>query len=96
MRLLHLFCDVDDFCNLFTRWSQSQLLGQAHRPGPKPKLSVSEIMTIIIYFHMTRHRDFKTYYTEYVSQHLRTEFLNLVSYNRFVELVPTAFLPLCL
>ena len=67
MRLLQLFCDVDDFCKLFTHWSQSQLLGQAHKPGPKPKLSASEIMTIIIYFHMTRYRDFKTYYTAYVA-----------------------------
>lgn len=96
MRLLHLFCDVDDFCNLFTHWSDAQLLGRVSKPGPKPKLAASEIMTIIIYFHMTRYRDFKTYYTEYVSQHLRTEFPNLVSYNRFVELMPTAFLPLCL
>ena len=96
MRLLHLFCDVDDFCKLFTHWSQSQLLGPAKKPGPKPKLSTSEIMTIIIYFHMTRYRDFKTYYSEFVSQYLRAEFPNLVSYNRFVELMPTAFLPLCL
>ena len=27
--------------------------------------------------------------------HLRSEFPNLVSYNRFVELMPTVFLPLC-
>ena len=96
MRLLQLFCDVDDFCKLFTHWSQSQLLGQANKPGPKPKLSASEIMTIIIYFHMTRYRDFKTYYTQFVSSYLRAEFPNLVSYNRFVELMPATFLPLCL
>jgi hypothetical protein len=96
MRLLHLFCDVDDFCKLFTHWSHSQLLGRGNKPGPKPKLSASEIMTIIIYFHMTRHRDFKTYYTEYVSQFLQAEFPSLVSYNRFLELMPTVLLPLCL
>jgi hypothetical protein len=71
-------------------------LGKTNKPGPKPKLSASEIMTIIIYFHMTRFRDFKTYYNDYVRKHLRTEFPNLVSYNRFVELMPTTFLPLCL
>lgn len=95
MRLLQLFCDVDDFCKLFTRWSQSQLLGQANKTGPKPKMAASEIMTIIIYFHMMRYRDFKTYYIEYVSKHLRAEFPNLVSYNRFVELMPMTLLPLC-
>jgi len=53
-------------------------------------------MTIIIYFHTSRYRDFKTYYTQYVMEHLRSEFPNLVSYNRFVEIMPLALLPLCL
>jgi hypothetical protein len=73
-----------------------KLLGQANKPGPKPKLAASEIMTIIIYFHMARFRDFKTFYTWYVMRQLRSEFPNLVSYNRFVELMPMVLLPLCL
>ena len=96
MRLLQLFCDVDDFCKLFTHWSQSQLLGRANKTGPKPKMAASEIMTILIYFHMSRFRDFKTYYTRYVQRHLRSEFPDLVSYNRFVELMPLTLVPLCL
>lgn len=96
MSLLELFCDVDDFYKMITTWSEHQLLGQSNRPGPKPKLSVSEIMTIIIYFHMSRYRDFKTYYTQYVQRHLRSEFPELVSYNRLVELMPMTLLPLCL
>lgn len=53
-------------------------------------------MTLIIYFHMSRYRDFKTYYTRYIQPHLRGEFPYLVSYSRFVELMPLALLPLCL
>ena len=52
-------------------------------------------MTIIIHFHQSNYRNFKAYYTEHVMIHLRSEFPNLVSYNRFVELMPDAFLPLC-
>lgn len=96
MSLLKLFCDVDDYCIEITNWKGQQRLGRGHKPGPKPKLSTSEIMTIIIYFHMMRYRDFKTYYTNYVMKHLRSEFPDLVSYNRFVELMPMALLPLCL
>lgn len=96
MSLIELFCDVDDFCRLFTHWSEAQLLGRPNKPGPTPKLSASEVMTIIIYFHMSRYRDFKTYYTRHVMKHLRSEFPDLVSYNRFVELMPLALLPLCL
>ena len=62
-----------------------------HRAG---QLSVSEIMTIIIYFHQSRYRNFKAYYTEYVCQHLRGEFPNLVTYERFVILMPSVFGPL--
>ena len=96
MSLLKLFCDVDDFCLLFTLWQEHQLLGSSHKPGPKPKLAASEIMTTIIYFHMSHYRNFKSYYTQYVMKHLRSEFPTLVSYNRFVELMPMALLPLCL
>ena len=52
MSLLELFCDVDDFFKAFTLWQDQQLLGQSNKPGPKPKLAASEIMIIIIYFHM--------------------------------------------
>ena len=96
MSLINLFCDVDDFCKMIANWSDSRLLGRSNKPGPKPKLSASEVMTIIIYFHISRYRDFKTYYTKYVMKHLRSEFPNLVSYNRFVELMPLTLLPLCL
>jgi len=95
MSLLNLFVDVDDFCQALTAHWPQPLLGRANRPGPKPSLAASEVMTIIIFFHVSRHRDFKTYYTQYVQRHLRSEFPNLVSYNRFVELMPLAFWPLC-
>lgn len=59
------------------------------------QLSESEVMTIIIYFHQLQFRNFKTYYTQYVQKHLQSEFRSLVSYNRFVELMPSVLLPLC-
>lgn len=95
MSLLNLFVAVDDFCQSLTQELPEQRLGRVHRPGPKPRLAASEVMTIIIYFHMSRYRDFKTYYTQYVQRHLRGEFPHLVSYPRFVELMPLALWPLC-
>ncbi len=61
----------------------------------EPRLSLSEILTIIIHFHQSNYRTFKHYYLEYVCQHLQDEFPKLVSYNRFVELMPRALIPLC-
>src|ERR671934_2597424 len=52
-------------------------------------------MTIIVFFHSSHYRDFKHYYTAYVEGHLRPYFPALVSYSRFVELLPRAVVPLC-
>lgn len=51
-------------------------------------------MTIIVYFHTSGYRNFKQYYLEHVQRHLRAEFPALVSYNRFVELMKAAVVPL--
>jgi Transposase DDE domain len=59
------------------------------------QLCAREMMTILIYFHIFRQRDFKTYYTQFVQVQLRGEFPNLVSYNRFVELMPAVLVSLC-
>ena len=96
MKRLNLFCDVDDFCLIFIPlWNMTLLQHGVIKRVREPQLSISEMMTIIIHFHQSHYRDFKTYYIEYVCEHLRDEFPHLVSYNRFVELMPRNLLPLC-
>lgn len=95
MSLVELFCHVDDFCQQYEAWVAHQQLPCGRRRGPKPQLCASEIMTILIYFHISRYRDFKTYYTRHVWKHLRSDFPGLVSYGRFVELTPTVLTLLC-
>lgn len=96
MSLLELFCHVDAFCQTFLpQWDQQlRAHGQRvrHRSG---QLAMSEIMTILIYFHQMRFRNFKTYYLAYVLGHLHREFPHAVSYQRFVELMPNTVGPLC-
>jgi hypothetical protein len=95
MSLLELFVDVDDFCQIFLPIWQKRLLGDGSlKRRRNGQLSVSEIMMIFIYFHQSRYRDFKSYYLEHVCEHLCAEFPNLVSYERFVILMPSAFGPL--
>jgi transposase len=52
-------------------------------------------MTIIVLFHASSYRNFKAYYTEQVMKHYAGAFPHLVSYQRFVELMPSALAPLC-
>lgn len=51
-------------------------------------------MTIVVLFHQSGYRNFKTFYTDYVMKHLASAFPGLVSYNRFVELKRDALIPL--
>jgi len=94
--IVSLFCDVDDFCLEFEPIFNKHLIQDGHRKRiRKRKMALSEVMTIIIWFHMLGYRTFKAYYTKEVMKHLRGEFPNLVSYNRFVELMGWALFPLC-
>jgi len=52
-------------------------------------------MTIVVSFHQSGYRTFKDYYLRYVTLHLRWAFPQVVSYTRFVELMPEALAPLC-
>jgi hypothetical protein len=78
----------------------SAFLGTKTNQGWKQKrqcsgqLSISEIMTIIIYFHQSQYRNFKAYYMEHVCQYLQAEFPKLVSYERSVILMPSVLGPL--
>lgn len=95
MSLLELFVSVDDFCQVFVPlWERKLILDGSKKRRRAGQLSLSEIMTIIIYFHQSRYRNFKAYYTEHVCNHLRGEFPNLVSYERFVSVMPSTLGPL--
>ncbi len=94
MSLLELFCAVDDFWLGFEpEWQANQVQAgqQRKRAG---QLCPSEVMTILIHFHQSHYRTFKAYYTEHVQIHLRSEFPHLVSYQRFVALIPSMLVPL--
>ncbi len=96
MKRLALFCAVDDFCKVFIPlWNMTLIQHGVIKRVREPQLSISEMMTIIIHFHQSHYRDFKTYYIEYVGEQLGDEFPKLVSYNRFIELMPRVLLPLC-
>jgi hypothetical protein len=94
--LVELYCIVDDFAKEFFPEFKKHQLELGLKNSRKPfSMSESEIMTIMIYFHQLRFRDFKTFYIQYVQKHLSQDFPKLVSYNRFVELMPSILMPLC-
>jgi hypothetical protein len=97
MTRLQIFCEIDDFCLWFVPVWESRMLPPADRKlrRREPQLCLSEIMTILVLFHRSNYRTFKHFYREYVCVVLRDEFPNLVSYTRFIELIPGTLVPLC-
>lgn len=94
--LVELFCDVDDFCQVFVPTMDKKLICNGVQTRKRARsLTISEIMTILIHFHQSHYRNFKAYYLEYVLPRLKGEFPGLVSYTRFVDYIPSALIPLC-
>jgi len=92
---LNLFCSVDDFCQSFqSKWEKSLLESGERKRKKNKNLSLSEILTIIVYFHTSNFRTFKHYY-RYLEKYHKKEFPNLVSYNWFVRLKSQSLLQLC-
>jgi hypothetical protein len=89
-----LYCNVDDFWKqLRGEWHRHLIETGNGRRGPEPALSVSEMMTIVILFHQSNYRTFKHFYG-YISDHFRSYFPKMITYDRFVYTMKALFIPL--
>ena len=96
-KVIEIFCSVDDFCKEFSSEILKNQLASLPSSGikrrnRKSQLSDSEIITILIGFHLGSHKTFKHYYQQVVCQHWADLFPGLVSYNRFIELQQRHFI----
>lgn len=95
-KLIETFCDVDDFCQVFIKQWQRMLLENGEIKRRRAcRLSPAEVMTILIHFHQSHYRDFKNYYLHYVCRQLKSYFPMLLSYTRFLALMPSVVVPMC-
>jgi len=93
--LTELYCLMDDFCKEFEPALHARLLADGKRKRQRAcSLSLAELMTLVVLFHQIRYRQFKMFYLHHVQAHLRSEFPNLPSYQRCVELLPRCALAL--
>ncbi len=92
--ITEIFVLTDEFCKEFNKTITKHSIGNA--PKKKPKMSQSEVITIMVLFHFGAFKNFKHFYLYYVQEHLNQEFPSTVSYNRFVELLQISALPMTL
>ena len=94
--MVAIFCDIDDFCRRFLLAPPLVLETHSRRKSKRPcGLARSEVLTILVYFHASHYRTLKHFYRDHMLGQRRAEFSRLLSYTRFVELIPWALLPLC-
>jgi hypothetical protein len=97
--LIALFCSIDDFCQKFeTEWNLV-LLNQ-DTPSDRwwttreSKLALSELLTIVTFFHSSGYRTFKDYYHCCVMSQLKPFFPQIVSYKHFNKMMKRLIFPL--
>lgn len=95
--IAEVFCQVDDFVDELKKELGSRIL-----PGDEKRLRIretglceSEMMTILIFFHRSGYRTFKHFYQQHVQRYWRHLFPGMLSYTRFISLLPRVVLPMC-
>ena len=100
MTSTRIFYEIDEFCQELNRGlMNNKMLWHTDKNiirNRESKMHLSEVLTIIILFHLSNFRNFKNYYLNYICVYLREAFPRLVSYSRFVELMKGSFIPLLL
>ena len=99
-KIIEIYCKIDDFCKEFSKEIQkvkkiSSSDDKKHR-NRALQMSDSEILTILICFHLGSHRTFKHYYQQVVQTNWQDLFPTTLSYNRFVEIQSRYFVVLAL
>lgn len=96
-KVIQIFCSIDDFCKEMTQILNENAI-ESHnyikRRNRKCKMSDSEVITIMVLFHLKGYRCLKHFYINHVKNHMQSEFPDTVSYNRFVELQSKSVLPM--
>lgn len=91
-----LYCCLDDFAQLYEEWERHKLIDNGRSRLREGKLSLSEMLLIMVMFHTSSFKNFKCFYIYGVGQQYREYFTEIPSYERFVALQSRLFSPLCL
>ena len=91
-KITEIFYLIDEFCIEFDKSVGKHLL--VNKPRRTPRMSPSEVITIMVMFHSGGFRNMKHFYLHYVKVHMHHLFPDTVSYNRFAELMQSATLPM--
>ena len=76
-KIIEIFYLADEFCQEFDKTVSKRSIG--NEPKKKPKLTQSEVITIMVLFHYGSFKNMKHFYLNYVVVHLRGCFTKTLS-----------------
>lgn len=92
--LVTIFYYVDEFCKIYEKEITQKALADSTNYHRNSRLTLSDILTISIFYHYSGYKTFKDYYEKHVLIYMQNDFEELVSYNRFLELKKATVAPL--
>lgn len=98
-KVIEIFCLIDDFCKELNKTIDEHSIDEGlstKKRNKKCRMSQSEIITIMLLFHLKGYRCLKHFYINHVCKYMKSEFPSTVSYNRFVELQQKSIVPMVL
>ncbi|MDO1446701.1 IS982 family transposase [Rhodocytophaga aerolata] len=84
---MSLFIAIDDFCIALQTWKQTQPQFKS-KVTNTPTVNDSELLTILVFYQCSGYKCFQYYYQNLVANDMRSYFPQLISYERFVALLP--------
>ena len=88
-----LFCCLDDCARLVEDWERHHLIPSDRQRRRAGKLSLGEMLSIMVLFHISAYKAFKPFRLYGLSQEYGDCFGELPSHSRFVSLKPRLLLP---
>lgn len=92
--ITRIFYCIDEFCKVYEEWEKRKLIPKVGKRSREGKLSLSEMLSIEIMYHMSGFRDFKSYYKYGICMKYKGYFKNLPTYERYVQIKKKLYLPL--
>lgn len=92
-RLIELYVFVDDNCKEIADIAKNSSYSM---PSYQGKMNLSEVLTILIFYHDSQYKCFKYYYTDMVQMRLKSYFPHTVSYKRLLTIIGRCIPHLCL
>jgi Transposase DDE domain len=89
-----LYGCLDDFCKLFDEWEAHRLIPSETARQRTGKLSRSEMLFVMVLFHVSPFKHFKAFHRYGIGHLYRAFFGDIPHYDRFVSLMPRLLAPL--